>query len=65
MSARFRIGIDVGGTKIEGAAIDIAGLVRVRRRVATPVGDYRATVKTSQKYLKFSDQAIWLSVSVG
>ena len=36
MSARFRIGIDLGGTKIEGAAIDACGSVRCRHRVATP-----------------------------
>jgi fructokinase len=39
-----RIGIDLGGTKIEGIALDEAGAVLVRRRVATPQGDYRATL---------------------
>jgi fructokinase len=32
----MRIGIDLGGTKIEAAAIDDAGELRARRRVATP-----------------------------
>ena len=45
MAARFRIGIDLGGTKIEAAAVDRLGAVRVRRRVATPTGDYRATIE--------------------
>ena len=40
----MRIGIDIGGTKIEGIALDTAGAVLVRRRVPTPRGDYRATV---------------------
>jgi fructokinase len=40
----MRIGIDLGGTKIEGIALDDAGLVRLRRRVATPRGDYRNTL---------------------
>jgi len=44
MAARFRIGIDLGGTKIEAAAIDRLGAVHARRRVATPAGDYRATI---------------------
>ena len=44
MSARFRIGIDLGGTKIEGAAIDACGSVRFRHRVATPSRDYRGTI---------------------
>ena len=44
MTARFRIGVDVGGTKIEAAAIDRAGQVHARRRLATPAGDYDATI---------------------
>src|SRR5436190_17100810 len=44
MSERFRIGIDLGGTKIEGAAIDAGGSVRFRHRVATPAQDYRGTI---------------------
>jgi fructokinase len=38
----LRIGIDLGGTKIEAIALDAAGAVRLRRRVPTPVGDYDA-----------------------
>lgn len=41
----MRIGIDLGGTKIEGIALDDSGAMLVRRRVATPQGDYRATVE--------------------
>jgi len=41
-----RIGIDLGGTKIEAVALDPAGSVLQRRRVATPLGDYRATIET-------------------
>ncbi|MFZ2007999.1 MAG: ROK family protein [Stellaceae bacterium] len=44
MSAGFRIGVDLGGTKIEAAAIDSDGRVHVRRRVATPADDYAATI---------------------
>jgi fructokinase len=39
-----RIGIDLGGTKIEAIALDGDGAERFRRRVATPRGDYVATV---------------------
>jgi fructokinase len=39
-----RIGIDLGGTKIEGIALDDAGRVLVRQRVSTPRGDYAGTV---------------------
>ena len=41
----MRIGIDLGGTKIEGILMDAAGRESVRRRVPTPKGDYRATVE--------------------
>jgi fructokinase len=40
----MRIGIDLGGTKIEGLLIDDRGGERLRLRLATPVGDYDATV---------------------
>ncbi len=44
MAGEFRIGVDLGGSKIEAALIDCGGAVRQRRRVATPAGDYPATV---------------------
>lgn len=34
----WRIGLDLGGTKIEIAALDAAGKVRLRRRIPTPGG---------------------------
>jgi fructokinase len=42
--AEYRIGVDLGGSKIEGAAVDHTGAVHLRRRVPTPVGDYFATI---------------------
>ena len=41
----MRIGIDLGGTKIEGIAVDEGGVERERLRVPTPKGDYDAVVK--------------------
>lgn len=40
----LRLGIDLGGTKIEILALAEDGRVLLRRRVATPQGDYAATV---------------------
>ena len=40
----MRIGIDLGGTKIEILALDAAGGERFRRRIATPREDYEGTV---------------------
>jgi fructokinase len=44
MAGGYRIGIDLGGTKIEAALLDPAGAMRDRRRVPTPGGDYHAAV---------------------
>ncbi len=41
---RVLLGVDLGGTKIEIAALDATGAELVRRRIATPHGDYRATI---------------------
>jgi len=40
----LRIGIDLGGTKIEIIALSEGGQTLARRRVATPQGDYAATL---------------------
>jgi fructokinase len=40
----MRIGVDVGGTKIEGILIDDRGRERIRRRIATPDGGYAKIV---------------------
>lgn len=43
-AGRLRIGIDLGGTKIEGIVLRGDTEILARRRVATPAGDYAATV---------------------
>jgi len=40
----MRIGVDLGGTKIEALALDAAGREVFRKRVLTPRGDYSATI---------------------
>src|SRR5580693_2666454 len=44
-SDTMRIGIDLGGTKIEGLVLDAVGTERARLRVATPQGPYEETVE--------------------
>jgi fructokinase len=44
-----KLGVDLGGTKIEGVALDANGAELVRRRVPTPVDDYEATLDTVQR----------------
>jgi len=40
----LRIGVDLGGTKIEVLAVDATGCEVFRKRVSTPRGDYAATL---------------------
>lgn len=44
VNSEMRIGIDLGGTKIEALAIDNKGAELVRHRVNTPREDYDATI---------------------
>ena len=45
MTQRYRLGIDLGGTKIEIVALDSDGQERLRHRVPTPHGDYDGTLR--------------------
>jgi fructokinase len=45
MQSAMRIGIDLGGTKIEGIVLGPDGSELARERVSTPAGDYRATLR--------------------
>lgn len=42
----MRVGVDLGGTKIEAIALGRGGAVVGRRRVPTPRGDYEASLRT-------------------
>ena len=41
----MKIGVDLGGTKIEIAALDDSGAIVTRRRIATPAHDYPTTIE--------------------
>jgi len=41
----MRIGIDLGGTKIEAIALGATGAILARERIPSPRGEYRATVE--------------------
>jgi len=61
----MRIGIDLGGTKIEVIAIDRDGMTRLRRRQATPKGDYPATLKTIQQLVEDVEVELATDATVG
>ncbi len=57
MKAHVRIGVDLGGTKIEAIALDRTGTERFRQRVPTPVGDYAATIRAIADLVAAADTA--------
>jgi fructokinase len=64
----MRIGIDLGGTKIEGIVMDERSYVIARERVATPQGDYSATLQTVAAIVRRLEAAVGyqnLPVGVG
>lgn len=60
-----RIGIDLGGTKIELVVLGDDGGVRWRRRVSTPQGDYAATLHVIVALIHAAEAAIGTSASIG
>lgn len=61
----MRIGIDLGGTKIEGVGLDANGVVAARRRVQTPQGDYEGTVAAIVDLVRHLEQETGGQGSVG
>jgi predicted NBD/HSP70 family sugar kinase len=61
----MRLGIDLGGTKIEIVALDAGGAIALRERVPTPKGDYRACVKTMRDLVLSAESRLGVKASVG
>ena len=61
----MRIGIDLGGSKIELVALDDAGATLHRERIATPAGDYAATVDAIVALVTRCERTIGARASVG
>jgi fructokinase len=59
------IGIDLGGTKIELAALDRTGAVRHRNRIDTPSHDYDATLGAIAQLVEEAERALGARGSVG
>src|SRR5919108_5917138 len=60
-----RIGIDLGGTKIEAIALSASGSVLARHRVATPRGNYDLTVKAIVDLVSAIEKELGGSGTVG
>jgi fructokinase len=65
VSRGLRIGIDLGGTKIEAIALDAAGAVRLRRRVPTPAGDYNGILDAVAGLIAEAERSLGEQGTVG
>lgn len=61
----MKIGIDLGGTKIECIALDEQGSELFRHRVATPCGDYSGTLKAIGKLVRVAENTMAEAGTVG
>jgi fructokinase len=61
----MRIGIDLGGTKIEGIAIADDGAERLRRRIPSPRGDYDKTLTAVAALVRELEREVGVRGSVG
>jgi fructokinase len=61
----MRIGVDLGGTKIEGIAIADTGEERARRRIAAPRGDYGNTLAAVSGLVAAIERDVATRCSVG
>jgi len=62
---KLRIGIDLGGTKIEFIALESDGRELHRHRVATPRHDYDGTVRAIQEGVELIERKLHRSATVG
>lgn len=61
----FRIGVDLGGTKIEFVALERDGKELHRHRIATPRFDYEATVRAVAEAVQEIEKKLGRSATVG
>lgn len=65
MTDRVRLGIDLGGTKIEGRVLSADGSELARRRILSPQGDYHASVRALVDLVRDLKADVGHSVTVG
>ena len=61
----IKIGIDLGGTKIEGIALSNAGNTLFRHRVSTPQGDYQGTLQSIAELISLIEAETGNKGSIG
>ena len=60
-----QIGIDLGGTKIEGIAVEANGNELIRRRIKTPIDDYKLILESIANLVVSIESEIGQTGSVG
>ncbi|MBK8725630.1 MAG: ROK family protein [Holophagaceae bacterium] len=61
----LRLGLDLGGTKIEIVALAAAGTELLRRRIPTPQGDYEATLEALAGLVQEAEKELGRRGTVG
>ena len=61
----YRFGIDLGGTKTELLALDRSGTECWKKRVATPPGDYAATIAGVVALVREAEAALGATGTIG
>lgn len=61
----MRIGVDLGGTKIEAIALDRDGQQKFRERVETPRGDYEQTITAIRALVEKAESTLGEKATVG
>jgi fructokinase len=61
----MRIGIDLGGTKVEAIVLDESGTIAFRQRHSTPKGDYDGTIAAIADLVAAADQFVGRPCTVG
>ncbi len=61
----LRIGIDLGGTKIEIVALAADGSERLRRRIPTPQGNYAATLAAVAELVRQAETELEATARIG
>jgi fructokinase len=62
---QLKLGIDLGGTKIEGVVLAPDGDVLARRRIAAPQGDYERTIAALEELVGALEQEAGGTASIG
>ncbi|MHB1218437.1 MAG: ROK family protein [Alphaproteobacteria bacterium] len=61
----MRIGVDIGGTKIEAVALAATGDIVARERVPTPQGDYMGTVRAAAALVRGLQRSLKRAATIG